>query len=411
MWFNKNRLTRLEHLDTNSRIREVFAQNNRLVSLTGLKNCKFLRVLIASNNQIQNLEKQLSFISRYGFLKKLDLSENPIADEPEYRLRLIYHAPQVEILDCAVVKGPERIKAAEVVPNLDKVIAKEVRRRRAKQSLSKCERDVFRETRDIRMQHSKAEEEAMTQMFASQAPSASKTVQHKLFATNAQAWSTPREFLLQEQSRPTAWEMPKMLEDLESLAGKKDLTRADVWALCKRLSEEGIEDMGRSLTKCDVFGSCFPAVAVDAGKRSGMPMTSSRKHPLEALNDPEATMPTKEVAKYLLSLDWHRHDESSLGRRIAKLYDDAKQADLAGNKKEQSLYQTSALRLGGVQDRLRDCQNAAKEEAMLGSQSARKPRADFFKQSLLRPHRLMDELTGRNGLHISAQDRSTSLGG
>jgi len=49
-WFNMNRLTRLENLESNFRIREVFVQNNRLVSLSGLKNCKFLRVLLASNN-------------------------------------------------------------------------------------------------------------------------------------------------------------------------------------------------------------------------------------------------------------------------------------------------------------------------------------------------------------------------
>merc|ERR1719265_762394 len=53
VWFNMNRLTRLENLETNFRIREVFVQDNRLVSLSGLKNCKFLRVLIAKNNELQ----------------------------------------------------------------------------------------------------------------------------------------------------------------------------------------------------------------------------------------------------------------------------------------------------------------------------------------------------------------------
>merc|ERR1719326_1711277 len=152
-----NRLTRLENLEYNFRIREIFVQDNRLVSLSGLKNCKFLRVLLASNNQIRNLEKQLAFISRFLFLKKLELSGNPIADEPEYRLRLIYHAPQVEILDCAVVKGPERIKASEVVPNLDKVSGPAAKQSRPKKQLSQIERDCFRENRQIHERERKRE--------------------------------------------------------------------------------------------------------------------------------------------------------------------------------------------------------------------------------------------------------------
>lgn len=275
-----------------------------------------------------------------------------------------------------------------------------------KQTLSQIERDVFRETRDIRAEHRRKEEQALTRMFGSNAAPVAKVVQHKLFATNAQAWSTPREYILREQPRPTAWEMPEMLQHIEKLAGKTELTRADVCDLCERLSQEGVEDMGRSLTKRDVFGSSFPMVDVADGSGN-----KSRRHPLEALNDPEATMPTKDVGKYLLTLDWHRQEEATLGKRIHKLYDDAKHADLAGNKKEQTLCQMAALRLLGAKDRLRDCKTAAREESLQGSQSARKPRADFFQQSLFRPRRLMDELTGRNGLQITTEDRSTSLGG
>lgn len=140
-----------------------------------------------------------------------------------------------------------------------------------------------------------------------------------------------------------------------------------------------------------------------------MAIEGIEKHPLGKLLDPESTMPIKDVAKYLVTLDWHRQDEPTLSRRIDKLYEDAKRADLAGDKKGQSQCQMLALRLEGAQTRSRDCQTGDKDVLLLGS--ARKPRSDFFKQSMLRPHRLMDELTGRNGLHTSRQDRSTSLGG
>merc|ERR1719401_3327474 len=123
VWFNGNLLSRIENLEDNFRIREVYVQDNRLVSLSGIRPFKFLRVLMASNNQLRNLEKQLAVLTRFAFLKKLDLFDNPIAEEPDYRLRIIYHVPQVEVLDRHAVKPPERLSAEEVVPNLDKVSA------------------------------------------------------------------------------------------------------------------------------------------------------------------------------------------------------------------------------------------------------------------------------------------------
>ena len=35
-------------------------------------------VLLASGNQLRNLDKQLTLLSRFAFLKKLDLFENPV---------------------------------------------------------------------------------------------------------------------------------------------------------------------------------------------------------------------------------------------------------------------------------------------------------------------------------------------
>merc|ERR1719401_2048668 len=123
VWFNGNLLSRIENLEDNFRIREVYVQDNRLVSLSGIRPFKFLRVLMASNNQLRNLDKQLAVLSLFAFLKKLDLFDNPVAEEPDYRLRIIYHLPQVEILDRHAVKGPERLKADDVVPKMDQVAA------------------------------------------------------------------------------------------------------------------------------------------------------------------------------------------------------------------------------------------------------------------------------------------------
>ena len=56
---------------------QIYLQNNRLVSLAGLRSFKFLKVLLASGNQLRNLDKQLALLSKFAFLKKLDLFDNP----------------------------------------------------------------------------------------------------------------------------------------------------------------------------------------------------------------------------------------------------------------------------------------------------------------------------------------------
>ena len=60
---------------------------------------KFLDALLASNNKIKDLEKTLNYLQRFAFLQQLDLFGNPVAEEPEYRLRVISALPQLKIFD------------------------------------------------------------------------------------------------------------------------------------------------------------------------------------------------------------------------------------------------------------------------------------------------------------------------
>jgi len=170
VWFNGNRLSRIENLEDNFRIREVYLQDNRLVSLSGLRPFKFLRVLMASNNQLRNLDKQLAVLSRFAFLKKLDLFDNPVAEEPDYRLRIIYHVPQIEVLDRRSVKVEERIKADEVVPNLDKVsAAKAEKSSRKGEQHSALERAAFKEAKEIIKRRQKELEEDLDKPIGTRA--------------------------------------------------------------------------------------------------------------------------------------------------------------------------------------------------------------------------------------------------
>lgn len=44
-------------------------------------------------------------------MEQLDLFGNPLAEEPDYRLKIIYHMPQIKVLDRHMVTLAERQKA------------------------------------------------------------------------------------------------------------------------------------------------------------------------------------------------------------------------------------------------------------------------------------------------------------
>lgn len=118
--------------------------------MEGLRRYKFLETLFASHNQLRNLDKFLGFLSgTFAFLKELDLAANPLAEEPDYRLKIIHAMPQVELLDRHVVTVEERIRAA-------KLFEEAARKKGAithaskHSSFSKGEKDLYREVASLR---------------------------------------------------------------------------------------------------------------------------------------------------------------------------------------------------------------------------------------------------------------------
>ncbi|CAE7308548.1 LRRC72 [Symbiodinium pilosum] len=418
VWFQGNSLSRVENLETNFRIREVYIQNNRLVSLAGLKSFKFLRVLLASGNQLRNLDKQLALLSRFPFLKKLELFDNPVAEEPDYRLRLIYHVPQVELLDQHTVKGAERLRADEVVPNLDKVSAAKVEKPRPKgHQFSLLERQCIHEARSIQERRRQEEELSMSKSFHV-AVDKDAPPDCKVFKANRDRWMDPRKKIVHETLRPTPWECHEMRGLIEERAGKKELTKEDVAALAKDLGQSGIEEVGRFLkSPAAVFEEVMEQDAVEAGMtalaRSLKFHTESKgkvkpvPHPLDKLmQDASATLPVSEVITWLLRLDWPRFEDDLLDRRIEKLFEDIRRAEFAGDKETVGKLRTHASRLEGAKT-LKEHVELNRKEIV---QAAPKARVDIFPQTFIRGKRQIDEATGRIVLKVGMDTRSTSMG-
>ena len=76
---------------------------------------KFLETLYLNDNKLKNLDLVLSNLKNFSFLKNLNLFGNPVAEEPEYRPRVIYVIKSLEIFDRHKVTDMEKMKCEQIV--------------------------------------------------------------------------------------------------------------------------------------------------------------------------------------------------------------------------------------------------------------------------------------------------------
>lgn len=143
-------LRNLDGISTNFRIKKVYCQNNILDNIDGIKKFKFLDALLIGSNRLRNLDKFITFLSKFAFLEHLDLVGNPLSEEPDYRLKIIYAMPQIKILDRHPITTEERIKASKLDPEYEKKLSKTVQPLKTKsvkvsQAFSKGEKDLYKE--------------------------------------------------------------------------------------------------------------------------------------------------------------------------------------------------------------------------------------------------------------------------
>lgn len=115
LWVNNNELQRLSHLEANFRLKSIYAQNNQINSVASCARFKFLEDLHLFNNKLTNLDKCLVTLSKLKHLKVLDLFDNPVAQEEDYRLKVIHAMPPaLQVLDRQKIKLQEREMAAKL---------------------------------------------------------------------------------------------------------------------------------------------------------------------------------------------------------------------------------------------------------------------------------------------------------
>ncbi|CAD2216700.1 hypothetical protein AGDE_09987 [Angomonas deanei] len=90
---------------------------NEISEIGAISNCKYLRELYLRRNQIRDIN-QILHLTRLPYLEVVNLSDNPICRDPNYRKFVIAAIPSLEKLDDIEITDNERDEALRVFPEL-----------------------------------------------------------------------------------------------------------------------------------------------------------------------------------------------------------------------------------------------------------------------------------------------------
>ncbi|NXB71973.1 LRC72 protein, partial [Donacobius atricapilla] len=112
LWINNNKIQDLTFLIKNYHLTELYLNNNELTDISGaLKHLRSLQILFLHNNELKKLGKTVKEFKGMTSLQTLNLFQNPLAYDPDYRLYVIYFLPSVQLLDRKLVTQRERESA------------------------------------------------------------------------------------------------------------------------------------------------------------------------------------------------------------------------------------------------------------------------------------------------------------
>lgn len=95
--------------------------HNRLSGLCGLQKSFYLCTLNVSHNNITNLE-EIKYIMDLPFLTDLFLHDNPVFNEKDFRLKVIFNLPTLNILDGVLITEVEKISSLNTFQPPDFVV-------------------------------------------------------------------------------------------------------------------------------------------------------------------------------------------------------------------------------------------------------------------------------------------------
>jgi hypothetical protein len=123
LWLNNNNLTDIRGLDDNIRLKYLYLHENRIQSLSGssLSQLSYLETLTLNGNQLLSLEEVLQELKYLRSLKTLDLFDNPISQEDNYRLLVLSEMPWLQSLDRQIITKKELKESKKLKLKLKKL--------------------------------------------------------------------------------------------------------------------------------------------------------------------------------------------------------------------------------------------------------------------------------------------------
>ena len=107
---SQNQIGKITGLSNLPYLKELDLSKNHIRFLAGLQNIDSLRFLnLALNNIVKVL--QFQYIERLNLLTELDFSFNPVQNKKHYRSQVLYHIPQLRMLDGVDIIAEEKAKA------------------------------------------------------------------------------------------------------------------------------------------------------------------------------------------------------------------------------------------------------------------------------------------------------------
>lgn len=149
LWINNNRIAELVGLENNFRLRNLYAHGNRIKYLEGscLEVFKFLNNLTLNDNHLEVIQDVIDALKHLRHLESLDLFNNPIAQEDNYRLLIIGELPWLHVLDRKSITDEERRDAKKLRKKLQALnnIKLTSRRPRSEEHDLEAEREAMRQ--------------------------------------------------------------------------------------------------------------------------------------------------------------------------------------------------------------------------------------------------------------------------
>ncbi|XP_036431459.1 leucine-rich repeat and guanylate kinase domain-containing protein [Colossoma macropomum] len=120
-----NLIKKIENLHTLRTLQVLDLSSNRIQNLSGLQNLHFLGSINLESNLIREI-KEATYVHDLPLLRELNLKRNPVQEQPDYRLAVIFLLHRLTDLDEQAVTAEEKVSAVNKFdPPLEVVAARD----------------------------------------------------------------------------------------------------------------------------------------------------------------------------------------------------------------------------------------------------------------------------------------------